>query len=147
MGCCLGRAQIRVQLARQLGRHKFGDVDVACEVAADRIRDPDIDLTCQQVEAWFKTLRRWRGGEDPLERSWRVTCEKLRTSGRRWAPVKGPSSATMAYLLDLSWSPESPYDLQAPPGRHFNVKEPDQQFLVLEELKSTIEKEWAWTGR
>ena len=37
------------------------------------VRDPEVDLTCQQVEALFKTLARWRAGEEPLERNWCLT--------------------------------------------------------------------------
>ena len=104
--CPSRREYLRTRPSRQLARHKFGHIDVVYD---------EIDLTTQQVEAWFKVLQRWKGDATALERGWGHTWQRL-AKDNRWASVKGPFAATVAYLQDLSWT--------SPLGKGSRFKDP-----------------------
>ena len=110
--CPSRREYLRTRPSRQLARHKFGHIDVVYD---------EIDLTTQQVEAWFKVLQRWKGDATALERGWGHTWQRL-AKDNRWASVKGPFAATVAYLQDLK------LDLSA--GKRFAVQGPRCQLRV-----------------
>eukprot|EP00439_Symbiodinium_sp_Y106_P060185 s563_g8.t2 len=98
------REYLRTKLSRQLGRHKFGHIDVVYDFQGNRTRDPEIDFTTQQVESWFKVLQRWKGDATALERGWGHTWQRLAAKNNCWPSVKGPLAATVAYLQDLDWT-------------------------------------------
>ena len=116
------REYLRTKLSRQLGRHKFGHIDVVYDFQGNRTRDPEIDFTTQQVESWFKVLQRWKGDATALERGWGHTWQRLAAKNNCWPSVKGPLAATVAYLQDLDWtSPTLGPNREEVRGQHYRI--------------------------
>ena len=91
---------IRSQAAQAGRRHKLGSLDVVFGLKEGGCADPLETVLLQHWRTLHKLLFH-KPMPDKFSRLWSVTWQKLATAKRRWALVKGPVAALIAYLQDL----------------------------------------------
>ena len=106
----------------------------------DRDQDPGRTMMVQ-VEAWFQLKKRWVGKEELLERTWGLTVQRLEEASSRWQMVRGPSAATVAYLLDMGWQPRGSDEWLDTHGTKHTIHTAQQECRVLDLLQQTYQKE------
>ena len=102
--------------AAQAGRRQqLGSVDVVFSLGEGGCCDP---LRTVVLQHW-RTLHRLlfsKGVPDKYLRLWKLTWNKLKAAPKRWALVKGPIAAMIAYLQDHTVDASEPLAWQFPRG-------------------------------
>eukprot|EP00439_Symbiodinium_sp_Y106_P015494 s8573_g2.t1 len=117
-GLGLSPKQLRIPrtLAAQAGRRQqLGSVDVVFSLGEGNCCDPLRTIVLQH----WRTLHRLLFSKevpDKYLRLWKLTWAKLKTAPKRWALVKGPIAATIAYLQDHAVDASDPIAWRFPVG-------------------------------
>ena len=101
----------RTQAAQAGRRQKLGSVDVVFELGEGNCCDP---LRTVIIQHW-RTLHRL-DLPDKYLRLWKLTWSKLKKAPKRWALVKGPIAAMVAYLQDHDVDASEAVLWKFPPG-------------------------------
>ncbi|CAE6956212.1 unnamed protein product [Symbiodinium sp. CCMP2592] len=92
----------RTLVAKHLGRHKLGCMDLTFIVNRRRCEDPHLTLLRQHVRAVARVFRRWDAcDQDKFRSTWADIWLWLMASKHPWKKVNGPLAALMAYLHEL----------------------------------------------
>ena len=91
---------LRSQAALAGRRQQLGSVDVVFSLGEGNCCDPLRTVILQHWRTLHKLLFAHPIPEQ-YQRLWKVTWTKLQTASKRWALVKGPVAAMVAYLQDL----------------------------------------------
>ena len=104
---------IRTQAALAARRCKLGSVDVVFSLGEGNCCDPLQTVVLQHWRTLYKLLFAQTMPTQYL-RLWQITWEKLLKAPKRWALVKGPVAAMIAYLQDLGVKAQDPSSWQCP---------------------------------
>ena len=104
---------IRTQAALAARRYKLGSVDVVFSLGEGNCCDPLQTVVLQHWRTLYKLLFAQTMPAQYL-RLWQITWEKLLKAPKRWALVKGPVAAMIAYLQDLGVKAQDPSSWQCP---------------------------------
>ena len=105
----------RTHAAQAGRRQQLGSVDVVFSLGEGSCCDP---LRTVVLQHW-RTLHRLlfsKGVPDKYLRLWKLTWNKLKAAPKRWALVKGPIAAMIAYLQDHAVDASKPLTWQFPRG-------------------------------
>ncbi|CAE7770113.1 unnamed protein product [Symbiodinium sp. CCMP2592] len=92
----------RTLIAKHLGKHKLGSIDLTFVVNRRRCEDPHLTLLRQHVRAVSRVFRRWLSVDpDKFKSTWMSIWLWLSPSPHPWKRVNGPMAALMAYMLEL----------------------------------------------
>ena len=105
---------LRSQAAQAGRRQKLGSVDVVF-IGEGNCCDPLRTVILQHWRTLYKLLFSHPMPEQ-YHRLWKVTWTKLQTAPKRWALVKGPVAAMVAYLQDLGVEASDPTTWCFPAG-------------------------------
>ena len=106
---------LRSQAALAGRRQQLGSVDVVFSLGEGNCRDPLLTVILQHWRTLHKLLFAHPMPEQYL-RLWKVTWTKLLSAPKRWALVKGPVAAMIAYLQDLGVEASDTDTWRFPPG-------------------------------
>ena len=98
---------LRSQAAQAGRRQQLGSVDVVFSLGEGNCCDPLRTVILQHWRTLHKLLFAHPMPEQ-YHRLWKVTWTKLQTAPKRWALVKGPVAAMVAYLQDLGVEASDP---------------------------------------
>ncbi|CAE7809947.1 unnamed protein product [Symbiodinium sp. CCMP2456] len=105
----------RTHAAQAGRRQKLGSVDVVFSLGEGNCCDP---LRTVVLQHW-RTLHRLlfvKELPDKYQRLWELTWSKLARAPKRWALVKGPVAAMIAYLQDHGVNASNVQEWKFPPG-------------------------------
>ena len=105
----------RTHAAQAGRRQQLGSVDVVFSLGEGSCCDP---LRTVVLQHW-RTLHRLlfsKGVPDKYLRLWKLTWNKLKAAPKRWALVKGPIAAMIAYLQDHAVDASAPLAWRFPGG-------------------------------
>ena len=103
----------RTLVAKHLGRHKLGSLDLTFIVNWKRCEDPHLTLLRQHVRSVARVFRRWHSADpDKFRSTWANIWLWLSCAQYPWKRVNGPLAALMAYLCELG--------VQAPQAHHWH---------------------------
>ena len=92
----------RTLVAKHLGRHKLGSLDLTFLVNRRHCEDPHLTVLKQHVRAVARVFRRWHcADQDKFRSTWANVWLWISSAQHPWKRVNGPLAALMAYLLDL----------------------------------------------
>ena len=106
---------IRTQAAQAGRRQQLGSVDVVLSLGEGNCCDPLRTVILQHWRTLHKLMFAHTMPEQ-YHRLWKVTWTKLLTAAKRWALVKGPVAAMVAYLQDLGVEASDPAAWRFPEG-------------------------------
>ena len=99
------RQALRQALAKQLGHHNGGILDVTYDIHKNKYVDPADQIIIHHIRAMHQLIQAWPEEQLPqLQQAWTATFESLQAKQRPWYTVKGPMAATIAYLLEWGWN-------------------------------------------
>ena len=100
------RAALRHSMAKHLGHHTGGLLDVIYDIHAKRYIDPADQVIIQHIRAIHHLIQAWPPDQLPnLEQAWQLTRQQLQGKQYPWYTVRGPLAATIVYLLEWGWQP------------------------------------------
>ena len=112
-------------MAKHLGHHTGGLLDVTYDIHAKRYIDPADQVIIQHIKAIHHLIHAWPPDQlAALEQAWQQTRLQLQDKQYPWYTVRGPLAATVVYLLEWGWQPR---DL-------LHWTRPETKLLVAEEL-------------
>ncbi|CAE7465200.1 unnamed protein product [Symbiodinium microadriaticum] len=106
---------LRSQAALAGRRQQLGSVDVVFSLGEGNCCDPLRTVILQHWRTLHKLLFAQPMPEQYL-RLWKITWTKLLTAPKRWALVKGPVAAMVAYIQDLGVEASDPATWRFPAG-------------------------------
>ena len=106
---------LRTQAAQAGRRQKLGSVDVVFSLGEGNCCDPLRTVILQHWRTLHKLLFA-QPMPDKYRRLWKITWSKLQKAPKRWALVKGPIAAMVAYLQDLGVEASDPTTWRFPKG-------------------------------
>ena len=106
---------LRTQAAQAGKRQKLGSVDVVFSLGEGNCCDPLRTVILQHWRTLHKLLFA-QPMPDKYRRLWKITWSKLQKAPKRWALVKGPVAAMVAYLQDLGVEASDPTTWRFPKG-------------------------------
>ncbi|CAE7469028.1 unnamed protein product, partial [Symbiodinium microadriaticum] len=106
---------LRSQAALAGRRQQLGSVDVVFSLGEGNCCDPLRTVILQHWRTLHKLLFAHPMPEQ-YQRLWKITWTKLQTAPKRWALVKGPVAAMVAYLQDLGVEASDPTTWRFPAG-------------------------------
>ncbi|CAE7315095.1 unnamed protein product [Symbiodinium sp. CCMP2592] len=125
----------RTLIAKHLGRHKLGSLDLTFVVNRRRCEDPHLTLLRQHVRAVARVFRRWvLVDSDKFKSTWVSIWLWLSPSQHPWKRVNGPLAALIAYLIELG--------VQAPQAHHW--QRGDSTLTIDWACHDATRKVWHW---
>ena len=106
---------LRSQAALAGKRQQLGSVDVVFSLGEGNCSDPLQTVILQHWRTLHKLLFAHPTPEQ-YQRLWKITWTKLAAAPKRWALVKGPVAALVAYLQDLGVDASDPAIWRFPSG-------------------------------
>ena len=106
---------IRSQAALAGRRQQLGSIDVVFSLGEGNCSDPLRTVILQHWRTLHKLLFAHPTPEQ-YQRLWKITWTKLASAPKRWALVKGPVAAMVAYLQDLGIDASDPAFWRFPSG-------------------------------
>ena len=101
------RAALRNGMAKHLGHHTGGLLDVTYDIHAKRYIDPSDQVLIQHIKAIHHLIQAWPQDQiQALEQAWSQTYQQLQEKQYPWYSVRGPLAATIVYLLEWGWQPQ-----------------------------------------
>ena len=92
-------------LAKQLGHHTGGILDVTYDIHKTRYMDPADQIIIHHIRAMHQLIQAWPADQlTQLQQAWTTTLDNLQAKQHPWYTVKGPMAATIAYLLEWGWN-------------------------------------------
>ena len=108
------RRRIRATMARQMGCHRTGSVDIVFSMQP-RHRDPDFGAFADQVRLYRRFYGNWPESlAKDLAKAWQVQRAKLTEVKYPWQHAKGPVGALQCYLLERGWNIDKPDEWTKP---------------------------------
>ena len=99
------RQALRHALAKQLGHHTGGILDVTYDIHKTKYMDPADQIIIHNIRAMHQLIQAWPAEQLPqLQQAWTTTLDSLQAKQHPWYTVKGPMAATIAYLLEWGWN-------------------------------------------
>ena len=99
------RQALRHALAKQLGHHTGGNLDVTYDIHKSKYMDPADQIIIHHIRAMHQLIQAWPEEQLPqLRQAWTATLESLQAKQHPWYTVKGPMAATIAYMLEWGWN-------------------------------------------
>ena len=103
------RKWYRTLCGRHLGRQRLGSLDCVFAILEKRCEDPHFTILRQHVRAVFRVFQNWHEHDRAkFEATWLSLWHHLSQAPSAWKRVTGPISATIAYLLELKVTCETP---------------------------------------
>ena len=106
---------LRSQAALAGRKQQLGSLDVVFSLGEGNCSDPLRTVILQHWRTLHKLLFAHPTPEQ-YQRLWKITWTKLASAPKRWALVKGPVAAMVAYLQDLGVDASDPASWRFPPG-------------------------------
>ena len=106
---------LRSQAALAGRKQQLGSLDVVFSLGEGNCSDPLRTVILQHWRTLHKLLFAHPTPEQ-YQRLWKITWTKLVSAPKRWALVKGPVAAMVAYLQDLGVDASDPASWRFPPG-------------------------------
>ena len=98
------RMALRHALAKQLGHHNGGILDVTYDIHSDKYVDPADQIIIHHIRAMHQLIHAWPTEQLPqLRQAWQATQDSLQNKQYPWYTVKGPMAAAIAYLHEWGW--------------------------------------------
>ena len=125
----------RALVAKHLGRHKLGCLDLTFLVHRRRCEDPHLTLLRQHVRSVARVFRRWQSVDpDKFRSTWASIWLWLVAAQHPWKRVNGPLAALMAYLGELG--------VQAPQAHHWHKG--DSHLTIDWSSLDATRRVWQW---
>ena len=125
----------RTLVAKHLGRHKLGCLDLTFLVHRRRCEDPHLTLLRQHVRSVARVFRRWQSVDpDKFRSTWASIWLWLVAAQHPWKRVNGPLAALMAYLGELG--------VQAPQAHHWHKG--DSHLTIDWSSLDATRRVWQW---
>ena len=143
------RAALRQGMAKHLGHHTGGLLDVTYDIHAKRYIDPSDQVLLHHIKAVHHLVQAWPPEQlQALEQAWRQTYLQLQQKQYPWYSVRGPLAATIVYLLEWGWQPQELLHWSRPETQLLLAQQIDLQAPWWQiELTLTREAQWQRTNR
>ena len=113
------RQALRQALAKQLGHHTGGILDVTCDIHKDKYGDPGDQIIIHHTRAMHQLIQAWPPEQLPqLQQAWQATHHSLQVKQYPWYTVKGPMAATIAYMVEWGWNVQDLFHWTRPETDH-----------------------------
>lgn len=100
------RAALRQAMAKHLGHHTGGLLDITYDIHSKRYIDPSDQILIHHIKAIHHLIQAWPKDQLPaLEQAWQQTFQQLQAKQYPWYSVRGPLAATIVYLQEWGWQP------------------------------------------
>ena len=132
------RKWYRTLCGRHLGRQRLGSLDCVFAIFEKRCEDPHFTILRQHVRAVFRVFQSWHAQDRAkFEATWLSLWHHLSQSPSAWKRVTGPISATIAYLLELKVTCETPGLWKHPQG----------DLHIRWDTQDVVRSVWSWMER
>ena len=98
------RTALRQALATHLGHHSGGLLDSTYDLHGHKYMDPADQVILHHIKAMHTLYHNWPQDQLPhLQQAWMEIHQQLQAKQHPWYVVRGPTAATIAYLLEWNW--------------------------------------------